>query len=814
LTRLRVTGCAAALGLLAGMTMTYVPWEFGASIFSRIYPHLRLLGCVYLLGGALITTANLYPDGPRAVRWAGRLLLAVGLGIYWWWVSIPVGGLTGKVIYPLMIAGILAEALPAFRSRGLFAPLLSAVGLIFGAMMWASPESFGALIYVQLQPFMRELGVVYLVGGAVLAWALAHRREGWARAAMGVVGLACVYVAFNMTGSRAWPGVALYGVLGACGLLGAGLQSLPKVSVLQLRLMRVLGVACVLPVLLLGAVASGIAQRAIQAQVQVNVEQAMASEVAWLANQLEQARTWLRLVAVDSSVAEQLAGQRPAGLDARLDFIERESGSLDSLWLMNPQGDPVAVSKCMRDVKANFAKREYFQRALAEPGIFVTQPFMGVAGQPVVVLSMRVEQQGRVVGVLAASIVLERLNKEVTPTSRAYEVQVMDVRDGGLLRDTRGGKLLSKVSLAPELMTGADGVGERFDTSGRPQLTAHARVPDSPWGVIIDQPLRRAYAPVARLSMAVVGTALLAALLGGLLAQLGARELVARLLRLKAAFAGRVGARPEADLGKGDELAALEAAFGRLAEEVDQTQQQLRAAVATREQFLSIASHELRTPLTALRATVEVLAKQLEASGREASAVARMRRQLDRLARLVADLLDVSRLGSGRFALELAPTDGLEVVREVVERLRLSQPALASRLRVELPGAPVHGQWDAQRVEQVVSNLLENAFRYSPEDRPVTLRVRPTEGRVRISVEDQGIGVPSESQGTLFKAFYRAPNASSMYAGGLGLGLSICREIVERHGGRIWVESEGAGKGSRFHAELPTQPPEESRLSA
>jgi signal transduction histidine kinase len=370
------------------------------------------------------------------------------------------------------------------------------------------------------------------------------------------------------------------------------------------------------------------------------------------------------------------------------------------------------------------------------------------------------------------------------------------------------------VELAPELLAGEDGVDERFDATSPLRLTAHGRVPGAPWGVIIDQPLRRAYAPVGRLGMAVVGTALLAALLGVLLAHLSARELLARLMRLKAAFAGRVGARPEGDLGKGDELAALEAAFGRLAEEVDQTQRQLRAAVATREQFLSIASHELRTPLTALRATVEVLARQLDASGREASALARMRRQLERLSRLVSDLLDVSRLDNGRFALELASTDGLEVVREVVERLRLSQPALAARLRVELPEEPVRGNWDAQRVEQVVSNLIENAFRYSPEDRPVRLCVQPGEGQVRITVEDQGIGIPTESQGTLFKPFYRAPNASSMYAGGLGLGLSICREIAERHEGRIWVESEGAGKGSRFHVELPTAPREETRLSA
>jgi signal transduction histidine kinase len=187
----------------------------------------------------------------------------------------------------------------------------------------------------------------------------------------------------------------------------------------------------------------------------------------------------------------------------------------------------------------------------------------------------------------------------------------------------------------------------------------------------------------------------------------------------------------------------------------------------------------------------------------------RMRRQAERLTRLVADLLDVSRLRTGHFALEPAPTDGLELVKEVVDRMR-ADPAYGARLEAEVPDTPFHGVWDGQRIEQVLTNLIENAFRYSYEGTPVRVVVRPGPERVRISILDQGIGIPADSLGNLFQPFFRAHNASTKHAGGLGLGLSICREIAERHGGRVWAESDGPGKGSRFHLELPSQSPSES----
>ncbi len=112
------------------------------------------------------------------------------------------------------------------------------------------------------------------------------------------------------------------------------------------------------------------------------------------------------------------------------------------------------------------------------------------------------------------------------------------------------------------------------------------------------------------------------------------------------------------------------------------------------------------------------------------------------------------------------------------------------------------GQWDEQRLDQLLTNLVENALRYSPPDAPVAVRIREAADGVRVDVEDRGIGIPQESLPQLFTPFFRARNATEHYSGGLGLGLAICREIVERHGGHIQATSHGLGQGTCFTVRL------------
>jgi two-component system OmpR family sensor kinase len=177
----------------------------------------------------------------------------------------------------------------------------------------------------------------------------------------------------------------------------------------------------------------------------------------------------------------------------------------------------------------------------------------------------------------------------------------------------------------------------------------------------------------------------------------------------------------------------------------------------------------------------------------------RIHRQVDRLIKLVEQLLDSARVNADQVPIQPIDCELGQVIDEAVS-IAASAPADRARINVEKSG-PINGQWDPLRIEQVLSNLIGNALRYSPAGSAVT--VRASEGDlVRIEVIDQGIGIPPNQLGQVFSPFFRAANAQAQHKGGLGLGLHITWEIVRRHGGSIRVDSE-LGKGSTFTVELP-----------
>jgi PAS domain S-box-containing protein len=230
------------------------------------------------------------------------------------------------------------------------------------------------------------------------------------------------------------------------------------------------------------------------------------------------------------------------------------------------------------------------------------------------------------------------------------------------------------------------------------------------------------------------------------------------------------------------------------------------AAVRARDVFLSIAAHELRTPITALKGSAQLLVRQQERGTLDPARLTRtlgvLNGAADRLAALTDDLLDVSRIRTGQLPLTIAPLDLPTLVREAVARAR-ERHSGAHQLVLDLPAGlpPVPG--DAARLDQVLTNLLDNAIKYSPAGGHVTVTMRPAEGGILTTVRDEGIGLPPESIEAIFEPFGRAPNAARSQLPGLGLGLYICRSIVERHNGRIWAESAGEEQGTTIALWLP-----------
>jgi len=264
----------------------------------------------------------------------------------------------------------------------------------------------------------------------------------------------------------------------------------------------------------------------------------------------------------------------------------------------------------------------------------------------------------------------------------------------------------------------------------------------------------------------------------------------------------------------------------------------LEHALRLREQFVSLASHELKSPLTPLKGYAQAISRRLDRAATSGQtidegwlrrALSVMVGQIDRLDRLVTDLLDVSQVRAGSFSLDPVDTDLVALAKETFDRFRETITAEAS---TESPGAghqfvwqsgsaALPGVWDRMRLDQLITNLLSNAVKYSPRGGVVELRVAPAltasvdvkmpalqarlpeelAGWVYLSVRDEGIGLVGED------APRGGADPTASEATGFGLGLFICAEIVRRHGGVIWAESAGSNQGTTFHVLLPPAPP-------
>ncbi|MDQ3514049.1 MAG: ATP-binding protein, partial [Chloroflexota bacterium] len=213
-----------------------------------------------------------------------------------------------------------------------------------------------------------------------------------------------------------------------------------------------------------------------------------------------------------------------------------------------------------------------------------------------------------------------------------------------------------------------------------------------------------------------------------------------------------------------------------------------------RRDFLAMVGHDLRGPLTTLRGRVQLL--QRRGTYHEPT-VAAIFAQTQRMGRLIDDLADLVRFEAGPPELRRAPVDLVALVRAEAEA---ANPAGdAERIQIIAPEGTILGNWDADRLGQVLQNLLGNAVKYAPGDNRVTVQVEADAAEARVGVTDQGPGIPPEHLARLFERFYRADATG---AGGLGLGLYISRMLVEAHGGRIWAKSE-PGQGSTFTFVLP-----------
>ncbi len=307
--------------------------------------------------------------------------------------------------------------------------------------------------------------------------------------------------------------------------------------------------------------------------------------------------------------------------------------------------------------------------------------------------------------------------------------------------------------------------------------------------------------PVRRtldLLFAALATALV---LGGAAASLGANRLAQRLTQPLERIAEAARSVGEPNLSARITDVSPDVEFRQVVGILNNMLARLEAAFVSERRFVADASHELRSPLANLRGTIEVALRRPRTPEEYREMLATSLVEVERLSRLVNDLLTLSRVDAGQLALDLARCDLASLTRNAIRAHAASADERGVRFRLDAPEAlPVLG--DADRLRQVIDNLLDNSLRYAPAGSTVVTRARHSGGEVSLDVVDQGPGLSPEDQAHVFDRFYRADSSRARHSGGLGLGLSISRAIVEAHHGRLTVQSQ-PGAGSTFSMILP-----------
>jgi signal transduction histidine kinase/CheY-like chemotaxis protein len=435
-----------------------------------------------------------------------------------------------------------------------------------------------------------------------------------------------------------------------------------------------------------------------------------------------------------------------------------------------------------------------------------------VDGTQTFAVRMPVLRADQVVYVLTAVLSTDVINKVLTRQSIPHDTvaTVFDAENHRLSR-SRPPYTSSPTPSLQNLIdaSGMEGTGITTTVEGDSTYTGFTRLPQSGWIVAVGTSVDTANKGMFTL-LGAIGLGLAASLaLALLLAWLLSRRVIEPIEQLKegaAALGGGAPVRiPPLDIAELDDVAlALQSAAHERDRSRQQTQQALRLAEdanRSKDQFLAVLGHELRNPLAPIANAVQLMSMK----GDESTAQERriIERQLVHVTRLVDDLLDVSRITSGRLALNRKPIRIAHVLEQVVDTIQSSlfQRALSLDVETDVEDSWIEG--DEVRLAQVFNNLLVNAIKFTPAGGKIAVKARRIGDDVEVDVEDSGIGVAPDDLDHIFDLFYQAPQTVERARGGLGLGLPIVRSLVEMHGGSARAMSPGPGHGTTLRVRLP-----------
>lgn len=437
-------------------------------------------------------------------------------------------------------------------------------------------------------------------------------------------------------------------------------------------------------------------------------------------------------------------------------------------------------------------------------------------GSPIVAVTVPVQQRGRLAYVLVATRGARTLQRIISPGERdSPRVATIYDRNGVVIARTRGDMIAGALSPAPGAP--AAGVTRVRDAERGAHDLAWGTAPGAGWRVVVALPAAVTDAALRRSLYGVAAGGLVAAALAVALAAMLGRRLVADVAAIGGAakalgHGAMAGPMPTSTVQELEDLGAslretaslLHERQARIAHLLTREQAARRAAETTsraKDEFLAMLGHELRNPLNAIATALAIL-ERVEAS-REQAAQARgvVRRQLDHLVGLLDDLLDLARVTSGKIHLTCAPLDLAQAVRRAVETIHAAGRGERHLLTLDLSEVWIDA--DETRIEQVLSNLLANAMKYTPEGGAIRVAVGTEDGEAVLRVSDTGQGIPAEMIERVFDLFFQGERSLDRSQGGLGIGLTLVRRLVEMHGGSVAASSDGLGRGSTFIVRLP-----------
>ena len=552
-------------------------------------------------------------------------------------------------------------------------------------------------------------------------------------------------------------------------------------------------------------------------------EQAAAQSAlqAALVGELQHVQETLQILAESPALrAGALDVERVGSLAQR---VLRAEGSIRGLAVLDPGGTVVAEhpppAEPHRAVRLSLHQREVFTTGRASLSDLHENP---LAGRPSVTMDVPVVREGRVAWIVTALLDPAQLTRTLSAQVGARDAlsTVLDGRRRIVLRTRELDRFFGELPSADTLQamdSGARGL-RRFRTrDGNEYLWTWSTTPAG-WTAFLGSPARE-FDDTLRASMVRLGSVGMGVLLLTMAAAAFLARRIAASVNRMAANAHRLtgGERPAY---RPSGIRQLDALYEALLDASDQVRRAFsdrrraleaeRAARAiadehnrSKDLFLGMLSHELRNPLAPIRNSVHILQRAEPGSEQARRARAVIDRQTEHLTRIVDDLLDVTRIARGKILLQRERVDLAEAVRRAAEDARPAIEGRGVRLHVALPVGALWADADATRLAQVLGNLLHNSAKFTHPGGAISVTLREVDGTAELGVRDTGVGIDAELLPQLFDPFVQGARTLARSEGGLGLGLSLVKGLVELHGGAVRARSEGVGKGAEFVVTLP-----------